>query len=799
MWSIAARIGVLALAPVMPVCAQEPAAAPEFVVGDIRIEGLQRISAGAVYNHLPVNIGDRLDVQRTQEALRALYRTAFFRDVELRREGNTLVVVVLERAVIESFEISGNKDIETEDLQKSLRNVGLATGKSFERSVLDEVTRYLTDQYFSRGKYAVRIDTRVEELPGNTVRIAVDIDEGARARIRQINLVGNTRFDDDALRAGFELDTPNWLSWYRQDDRYARESLQGDLEQLRSFYMDRGYAAFEIESTQVAISEDKTDVFITVHVREGEVFNIAGVKLAGPMVVPEAELERLLLIRSGQTFSSRLISHTQELLAHRLGQDGYAFAKVDPVPTIDETAKEVSLTFFIEPGNRAYLRHINFLGVSSIDDEVLRREMRQLEGAWLSNQAVERSKERLQRLPYIKKVEYEVTAVAGSPDLVDVDVTVEEGLPGQFGGGIGYSESQAFILNGSIVHSNFLGRGQRIAAEASTGRYNSVFSLAHTEPYWTIDGVSRSLNLAYRKVSQLTSQSSAFSTDTWSTGLEVGYPIAERQTMRYGLAWQHSEFATSPSSSQQLQDWVEDNGNPFFERSGDGFVLGTRFEALELTAGWLLDSRDRVLFPTRGMSHRLSIAGTIPGSEVEYLSAIYDAEQFVQLPFMRWMPFRAHARVAYAQALGASTATPPHRLFYLGGPDSVRGFHESTIGPRDSLGNPYGGDFLVAGQLEAILPLPPKFASAARLTVFYDFGQLAYLGDTRFTDREGDRVEYPFDVQLFRTSVGVGVQWLAPLGLFRFSYAFPLRTYSGSDSAYGDELERFQFSVGQAF
>lgn len=330
MWCKAAPIGLLSFATLLSVHAREPeaAAASDFVVGDIRVEGLQRISAGAVFNHLPVDIGDRLDVQRIQEAVRALYRAEFFRDVELRRDGNTLVVAVRERAAIESFEISGNKDIKTEDLQKSLRSAGLAAGKSFDRSVLEEVTRYLTDQYFSRGKYAVRIDTRVEELPGNRVRIGVDIDEGERARIRHINIVGNTRFDDDALRAGFELDTPNWLSWYRQDDRYAREALQSDLEQLRTFYMERGYANFQIESTQVALSGDKTDVYITVHIREGEVFRIGGVKLAGPMVVPEAELERLVVIERGEIFSSRRVSQTQELLALRLGQDGFAFARI---------------------------------------------------------------------------------------------------------------------------------------------------------------------------------------------------------------------------------------------------------------------------------------------------------------------------------------------------------------------------------------------------------------------------------------------------------------------------------------
>jgi outer membrane protein insertion porin family len=439
--------------------AQAPASAPKpehpvvgpepFTVGDIRVEGLQRISEGTVFNYLPVNIGDKLDGQRIGEAMRALYATGFFRDVELRRDGNTLLVVVIERPSIQSFELKGNKDIKTEDLQKSLRNVGLAQGKTFDRSVLEEVKQYLTDQYFSRGKYAVRVDTKVTDLPGNKVSIVVDIKEGKRARIRQINLVGDTKFKEKQVLAGFELKTPNWLSWYKQDDRYSRESLQGDLEKLRSYYMDRGYANFQIESTQVAIAPEKDDMFITVNVSEGDVFKISEVKLAGNMVVPESVLKQLILVKPGDTYSRKAVTNTQELISYRLGEDGYAFAKIDPVPTTDNVKKTVSLTFFVEPGSRVYVRHINFNNANAINDETLRREMRQLEGGWLSNRAVERSKERLQRLPFVEKVEFETKPVAGSADLVDVDFDIKEGLPGQFGGGIGYSESQSFSLNGN--------------------------------------------------------------------------------------------------------------------------------------------------------------------------------------------------------------------------------------------------------------------------------------------------------------------------------------------------------------
>ncbi|MCC6173366.1 MAG: outer membrane protein assembly factor BamA, partial [Gammaproteobacteria bacterium] len=539
---------MLALQATPPASAQllasAPAPEPEFRVGNIRVEGLQRVSEGTVYNYLPVNIGDRLTPQRVREAIRALYDTGFFRDVELRRDGSTLVVAVLERPSIESFELKGNKDIKTEDLNKSLRNVGLATGKTFDRSVLEDVKQFLTDQYFSRGKYAVRIDAQVEEVPGNRVKIKIDIKEGKRAKIRQINLVGNESFEEEDVLDEFALKTPNWLSWYRQDDRYSRESLQGDLEKLRSYYMDRGYANFDITSTQVAIAPEKDDIFVTVNVNEGEVFRLGEVKLAGTFVVPEEELRRYLLVKPGETFSKKQITATQELIQNRLGLEGYAFAKVDPVPTPDDSKNEVALTFFVDPGNRVYVRHIVFNGVTKINDEVLRREMRQLEGGWLSNALVERSKQRLQRLPYIEKVESETKPVPGSPDLVDVEFEIKEGPSAQLGGGVGYSESQSFILNGNYADSNFMGTGERIAIDLNSGRYSKVYGISHTDPYTTIDGVARTLSLTYRDVTQFVSASSDFSSETLALGVDYGYPITEFQALRVGLSAQRASLLT---------------------------------------------------------------------------------------------------------------------------------------------------------------------------------------------------------------------------------------------------------------
>ena len=800
-------------------------AAPEasgFVVGEIRVDGLQRVSEGTVYNYLPVNIGDKLTPQRIREAVRALYETGFFRDVQLLRDGSALIVKVIERPSIESFEVKGNKDIKTEDLTKSLRNVGLATGKTFDRSVLEDVKQFLTDQYFSRGKYAVKIDATVEDVPGNRVKVKIDIKEGKRAKIRQINLVGNDTFKQKEILQSFELKTPNWLSWYKQNDRYSKESLQGDLEKLRSFYMDRGYANFDIDSTQVAIAPEKDDIFITVNLNEGQVFKVSDVKLAGTFVVPEAELKQFLLVSKGQTFSKKLITATQELIQNRLGVDGYAFAKVDPVPTPDNDKKTVSLTFFVDPGNRVYVRHIVFNGVTKINDEVLRREMRQLEGGWLSNVAVERSKQRLQRLPFIEKVESETKPVAGSADMVDVEFAVKEGPSAQLGGGIGYSQSQSFVLNGNYADSNFMGSGERVSIDLNTGRYSKVYGISHTNPYTTVDGVARTLSLTYRDVTQFVSSSSDFSSKTFSLGADYGYPITEYQGLRAGISAQQIQLLTSSSGSAiQAQSWARNNGNvrtsvvtnygvypsPLDRLLGtianDGIGSTTfyenKFRAYELSVGWSFDTRNRGLFADRGTHHAVSLSYALPGSQVRYWVADYEALQYVPLGRRFTMAFNAN--LSFGQDIGKTTALPPYRQFYAGGPDSVRGFSESRLGPKDNFGNPFGGNMKVIGRAELILPTPEKWKTSARISLFYDIGNVFSTGHRYvFTGIDGiTPVDYGFRIKDLKQSAGLGVQWLEPLGIFRFSYGLPLNAKKPDGIHYPDEQERFQFSVGQAF
>jgi outer membrane protein insertion porin family len=787
--------------------AQNETTPADFTVGDIKIEGLQRVSEGTVYNYLPVNIGDHLTPTRVREAIRALYATGFFRDVQMRRDGNTLVVVVLERPSIESFEITGNKDIKTEDLQKSLRGVGLATGKTFDRSVLEDVTQYLTDQYYARGKYGVKIDSKVEEEAGNRVKIKIDIKEGSRAKIRQINIVGNTRFPEKDILGTLELKTPNWLSWYKQDDRYSRESLQGDLEKIRNYYMDRGYANFQLESTQVAIAPEKEDIFITVNINPGTVYKVSEIKLAGTFVVPKYQLQNLLLLQPGDTFNRKLITSSQELMQNRMGRDGYAFAKVEPVPTADNVNHTVSLTFFVDPGNRVYVRNISFSGSNRINDEVLRREMRQLEGGWLSNTSLERSKQRIQRLPYVKSVDFETTPVAGSSDLVDVNYKIEEGPASQLSGGIGWSETYKFMLNGSYADSDFLGSGQRVAVNLNGGAFSKVYTIQHTNPYTSIDNVQQSESLTYSDVTQFVSSSSQFSSQTISLGPTWAYPVSEFMYLRFGAVFTSADLLTnSLSSAEQAQQWVQENGHSYSRlahdtASNNEYVFyGTNFKNVEFVTGWDWDTRNRTLFADRGMRQNVSFSITSPGSDVKYWIGNYQFIRYVPL----WKGFTLSflEGIDYGSPLGNTTAIPPFRQFFGGGPDNVRGFRESRLGPKDNFGNPYGGNMRITSQNELIFPMPAKFAQTARVSAFLDMGGIYQTGSIiKFYGPDGITPDcYSLRCEGLKKSVGVAVQWLAPLGLFRFSLGVPLNAKTSDGvTNWGDDREVFQFSVGNAF
>jgi outer membrane protein insertion porin family len=784
---------------------QEPAT---FIVEDIRIEGLQRISEGAVFNYLPVSIGDELDRQRIQEAMRAMFATEFFANVELRRDGNTLIISVVERPTIANFEITGNKDIKTEDLMESLSLIGLKRGRILNQSVLDDVERSLTDEYFSQGKYAAVVKAEVQELPDNQVEININIKEGDRARIRQINIVGNTIYDDEDLLEIFQLRTPHWLSFIRQDDRYSREALQGDLESLRSYYMDRGYADFGLDSTQVAISPDKKDIFITINIVEGDLYKISDVKLAGELIVPESALAPYVQVRPGQIFSQRLLTNTEELIQLRLGEEGYAFTDVEPVTELDKETHEVEVTFYVDPKNRVYVRRINFNGADAVNDEVFRREMRQFEGGYLSKNKVDRSRVRLQRLPYIESVEVKNNPVPGTSDLVDVDFNITEGLPGQFGGGLGYSDSQGVLFNANFVHTNFMGTGNRVQSDLNIGDFTKVIGASYTNPYVSLNEVSRTLSASYRKTTQFTSDASDLDSKSVSLGANWGYPLSEYQRVNMGFSYQIQTLtANQNSSALQAFGWVAQNGDTNFYSGScnDGCTLfaTTDFNTLELNTGWSYDTRNRALFASSGARHSFGASVTVPGSDVEFFYLNYRYNQYI--PLNRYFTFAFNGNLGYGEAIGDTTSLPPYKNFYAGGPNTVRGYKENSLGPLDTLNNPYGGNLLVVGQAELVLPIPVSWQSRSRFVLFYDIGNTFSTEDVPFFNSDlsqqlpSDYYRFSFDD--LRQSYGIAAEWLAPLGLFKFSYGIPVNEFTGNDfdNLRPDETENFQFTIGGAF
>jgi outer membrane protein insertion porin family len=815
MGNLTCRRALFACVVIIAGSAAASAADGDFIVRDIRVQGLQRISEGAVFNYLPINIGDTVGREEVQESLRAIYSTEFFNDVEFRRDGDVLIIAVVERPSIADFTITGNKDIKTEDLMESLAGVGLRKGRILNRSVLDDVERSLTEEYFAQGKYAASVKAEVKELPDNTVDININIKEGDRARIRQINIVGNSVFPDDDLLEVFQLRTPHWLSFIRQDDRYSREALQGDLESLRSYYMDRGYADFNLDSTQVAISPDKKDIFITVNIVEGERYTISDVRLAGELILPEAALTPYVQVRPGQIFSQRLLTGTEELIQLRLGEEGYAFTDVEPVTELDKESREVKVTFYVDPKNRVYVRRINFNGADAVNDEVFRREMRQFEGGYLSKSKIDRSKTRLQRLPYIESVDVSTNPVPGSNDLVDVDFDITEGLPGQFGGGLGYSDAQGVLLNGNFVHTNFLGTGNRVQADLNIGKFTKVIGGSYTNPYVSKNEISRTISGAYRKSTQFTSDASDLDTKTLSAGVNWGYPLTEYQRINAGFNFQASQLvANTISSSEQALEWVRQNGDSKVSCSADCddpfsyLIYSSKFKTLELAGGWSFDTRNRALFATRGSRHSLGISATVPGSEVEYVYMNYRYVQY--LPFTRYFTFVVNGNLGFGQAFGDTTSVPPYKNFFAGGPDSVRGYRQSSLGPLDSLNNPYGGNLLVAGSAELILPIPAKWQARSRFTLFFDIGNtFSTEGTIDWYDAGGTAGNqlpddfYRFDFDQLRQSVGLAAEWLSPMGLFKFSYGLPLNEFKGGNfggiTLLPDDVENFQFTIGGAF
>lgn len=738
----------------------------EFIISDIRVEGLDRMTAGTVFNALPLTVGDRYTEERSRDAVRDLFKTGLFRDVRIERDGNVLVVVIDERESISDIEFKGNENIPTESLLDALADLGFAKGEVFNESKLDKVVQELRRQYYAQGKYGVAIESEAIPVGRRLVKVEVNVNEGESARIKDINIVGNTAFDESELLDLFQLTTPGLLTWFTKRDQYSKQKLSGDLETLQSFYQDGGYAKFEILSTQVSVTPDKADVYITINVDEGPKYTIAEVTLQGELVVPEDELFDVVSTRRGDLFSRKAITQTSDNISERLGVEGYAFANVNAIPDIDEASQTVSLDYFIDPGQRTYVRRIIFNGNTKTRDEVLRREMRQLEGGWISTAAVERSKVRLQRLGYFEEVTVETPSVPGTADQVDVRYTVKEAPNGNLLFGVGFSQNQGIILNASVSQQNFLGSGKNVSFTFNNSEVNRTFALGYVNPYWTVDGVSRGFSARYQRTNAGNANITIFDTEVYSAGVNFGIPISEFNRIAVGADFEDQTLITGGAASQQVEDFITEQGS--------------RFNSLRLSSAFSYDSRNAAIFPTSGMLHRIQGEVAVPPGDLNYYKLDYDTRFFFNI-FEKYV-LMAKGNIGYGDGFGQSGSTLPFfENFYSGGPRSVRGYLENTLGPRDEFGRALGGNLVTTANLEFILPVPfLEDLNSVRLTGFVDGGNV--FG----ADEE-------FDFNSFRYSTGVSGIWLSPFGILSVSLAQPLKDQPG------DRTQSFQFNFGTSF
>lgn len=775
--------------------------AESFTISDIRVNGLQRVSAGSVFGALPLNVGERVDDRSLVSATRALFKTGFFQDIQLGRDGDTLVVTVVERPSISSIEIEGNKAITTEDLLKGLNQSGLEEGEIFQRATLEGVRNELQRQYVSQGRYSAEIEAEVIPQPRNRVALKINVNEGAVAAIQHINVVGNTVFSDEDLVDLFELKTSNWLSFFKNDDKYAREKLSGDLERLRSYYLDRGYINMDISSTQVSITPDKKHVYITVNVDEGEKYKVSAVKLSGDLKVPEEDIKSLLLVKEGQVFSRKVMTTTSELITRRLGNEGYTFANVNGVPQANDDDNTVAITFVVDPGKRAYVNRINFRGNTKSEDEVLRREMRQMEGGWASTYLIDQSKTRLERLGYFKEVNVETPAVPGTDDQVDVNYSVEEQPSGSITASVGFAQNAGLILGGSISQNNFLGTGNKVSLGLTRSEYQTAYSFGFVDPYWTVDGVSLGYNAFYRTTDydELDTDVSSYAVDSYGAGMSIGYPLSEISRLNFGLTVQQDDISTGSYTVDEIVKFIDQEGDSYLN-----------FKA---SVGWSESTLNKGVLATRGYSQSLILESTVPGSDLSFYKLDYRGQRF--FPLTQSTAFRFHAELGYGDSYGSTSELPFYEHYYAGGFNSVRGFEDSSLGPRSTpsrvvdpvTGNvisgpdkygrytdpdqdplPFGGNVLVQGGVEYLFPLPfIKDQRQLRTVLFYDVGNVFDTSCGQQPDCQN------IDVGELAMSVGAGLTWITAMGPLSFSLAMPVKKPDDSDT------QVFQFSLGQTF
>ena len=745
--------------------AQSVMAFDPFAIKDIRVEGIQRTEAGTVFSYLPVKVGDTMTDEKAAAAIKTLFATGFFKDVRLEIDGQVLVVVLEERPAIASLEFSGLKAFKPEDLKKSLREVGLAESRIFDRAMVERAEQELKRQYLAQGHYAVQVTTTITPLERNRVGVNFAVTEGDIAKIKQINIIGAAAVSEADLLDLMALRTPGWLTWYTKNDQYSKQKLSGDLEKLRSYYLDRGYLEFNIESTQVSISPDKQDIYITVNITEGERYSVSSVKLAGQLLLPEEELTKLVQVKPGEVFSREKMTETTKAISERLGNEGYAFANVNAAPELDKEKRQVAFTVFIDPGRRVYVRRINVTGNTRTRDEVVRREMRQSEGGWYDGEKINKSRTRVDRLGYFDEVTVETPPVAGTTDQVDMEIKVKEKPTGNIMLGAGFSSSEKLTLSGAVQQQNLFGSGKHVGVQVSTSKANKVLSLSHTDPYFTVDGVSQGFDVYTRKTDSSSLAVGSFGSDSRGGGMRWGLPVAEDDYLNLGLSVDRTTLKTDANSPARYLDYVTRFG------ASSNTLLGV--------VGWAKDGRDSLLMTTKGVYRRAVVEVALPGSTATYTRVTYQHQQF--FPLDRKLTLALNGEVGLANSYG-NKELPFFKNFYAGGIGSVRGFDSSSLGPRDPATNEaLGGDKRLVGNAELLFPVPGMgLDNSLRMSAFLDAGNV-WGYDSKFSFGS------------LRYSAGLALAWNSPMGPLKFSYGNPFNKKAE------DKVQRLQFQMGSVF
>jgi outer membrane protein insertion porin family len=768
--------GVIATLVAASASAFEP-----FTVKDIRVDGIQRTEAGTVFSYLPIKVGDTMTDEKAAQAIKALFATGFFKDVRIEIDGGVVVVAVEERPAIAQIDFVGLKEFDKEQLTKGLKEAGFAISRSFDRSMLERAEQELKRQYLTRGKYGVAITTTVTPLERNRVSVNFNIDEGVAAKIKQINIVGNQSYDEDDLLENFQLQTPNWVSWYTKNDQYSKQKLSADLETLRSFYLNRGFLEFNVESTQVSISPDKKDIYIAINISEGERYLVSSIKLAGDLILPEEEFRSAMKIKPGDVFSRENLNESTKAISEKLSASGYAFANVNAAPELNKEKRQVAFTVFVDPGRRTYVRRINIAGNTKTRDEVIRQEMRQMEGGWYDDERVKLSRQRIDKTDYFSEVNIETPPVPGTTDQVDVNVAVTEKSTGSVSVGAGYSQSEGVILSGAISQSNIFGSGKYVSLQVGTGKINRAIGIGYTNPYFTVDGVSQGFDLYHKRVDPQ-DLGYVYTTESTGGGVRFGIPISEKQSVSFGAAIDYTTVEIDPDNPDNETDTPVQYLN--FSRDFCNSQNSCGNLSVPLTAGWKYDTKDSAINPTRGAYQSLSFEVS-PAGDIKYYKATYQHQRF--FPVTKNWTLMLNGELGYAKGLGGQ-AMPFYKNFYAGGPGSVRGYEASSLGPYQVTSDGedivhLGGTKRVIFNAELSVPVPGFGADKSlKFGPFFDAGQV--FGDSGGKVKDGGSI---------RMSAGLAATWISPLGPFKFSLAQPLNDEND------DKLQRFQFQMGQTF